>query len=120
MAAVFWQLAAKDVDIFAATCPADGRNRILPIVTLGRGHFGSVDMAKASLAKVAPEQDSTVRRLRAWAAKVRCTMPDEDTTRLVNDFPDVIEAYINGDAGEDIVGVDESLFCCRAHSGSTS
>ena len=37
---------------------------------------------------------------------MRCTLPDAGTERLVNDFPVVIEAYINGDAGEDIVGVD--------------
>ena len=37
-------------------------------------------------------------------------MPDAGFERLVNDFPDVIEAYIIGDAGEDMVGVDESFF----------
>ena len=40
-------------------------------------------------------------------------MPDAGFERLVNDFPDVIEAYIIGDAGEDMVGVDESFFAAR-------
>ena len=54
-------------------------------------------------------------------ATLKCDMPDASTERLVNDFPDVTEAYINDDAGEDIVGVEESFFfCCRIHAGSTS
>ena len=48
----------------------------------------------------------------AGAATARCTM------LLVNDFTNVIETYINGDACEEIVGLARPFY--GTHSGFTS
>ena len=79
----------------------EGRNRILPIVTLGVGHFSAIDKAMCLLSSAAPEVGFSEKALVAWGESVRCTLPDAGTERLLNDCPNIIKSFLGGTVPDD-------------------
>ena len=72
------------------------QNRILPLTTLGVGHYAAIDKAMALRHAIALETGFDRNGLARHCDSVRVTLPDSGTEHLINDVPDIIDIFLAG------------------------
>ena len=72
-------------------------NRILPLVSLGLGHFSAVDKSMAFLHAISLEQGLSKRLIQDYCDQVRIQLPDSGAEHIITDVVDVIDCFLDGD-----------------------
>ena len=81
--------------------PKTLENRVLPVVSLGVGHFKTVDKAMALTHAFTTETGYAEDDIYHWLDQVRVVLPDTGVEHKINDAPDVVPPFLRRE-GRDI------------------
>ena len=86
--------------VYADRAVGSGRDRCLPLGTLGLGHFGGVDKAAALLHSISLEVGIQKEGMQQFLDSVRITLPDSGAEHLINDVVDMLDICLAGEVAE--------------------